>query len=180
VNALADPQVGEYLNRNFVSAFQKVATFRIVGGVQKQGGNVASYFCTPEGRVLHAIAGPVDANTFLREARWANDTYQLALLGEPSVEKVQRFMRKAHLERLERTHGVPLPAHRLPSPSAVNANILDQVLAQNRQLGLNNQGKVHLLLAVGAMPRLEHVYGPLFERVLNEKISTNPVAVAGR
>ncbi len=30
------------------------------------------------------------------------------------------------------------------------------------------------------MPRLEHVYGPLFERVLNEKISTNPVAVAGR
>ena len=53
--------MGDYLNRHFVSAFQKVATFQIVNGAQKQGGNVASYFCTPEGRVLHAIAGPVDA-----------------------------------------------------------------------------------------------------------------------
>lgn len=180
MGALADPQVGAYLNQHFVAAVQKVATFKIVGGVEKQGGNVASYFCTPQGRVLHAIAGPVDAATFLREARWANDTYQLALLGDASAEKVQRFLRKAHLDRLQLEHGVPLPAHRLPAPSAINAKLLDQLLAQNRQLNLNNQGKVHLLLAVGAMPRLEHVYAPLFERVLNEKISTNPVAVAGR
>jgi hypothetical protein len=159
-----------------VSAFQKVATFRIVGGVQKQGGNVASYFCTPEGRVLHAIAGPVDANRFLREARWANDTYQHAQIANPSPEQLQRFMRNAHLERLEREHGVPLPAHRLPPASAVNAKVLDQLLAQNHRLGLSNEGNVHLLLAVGAMPRLDHVYAPLFERVLLEKISTVPVA----
>jgi hypothetical protein len=46
-----------------------VGTFRIVNG-QKQGGNVASYFCTPDGRVLHLIAGPVDGDTLIREARW--------------------------------------------------------------------------------------------------------------
>ena len=51
MNALANPQVGKYLNEYFVSSFQKVGTFRIVGG-QKQGGNVASYFCAPDGRVL--------------------------------------------------------------------------------------------------------------------------------
>ena len=79
---LAHPQVGEYLNRHFVSAFQKVATFQINGG-QKQGGNVASYFCTPDGLVLHAVAGPVDAGTFLREAHWAQDTYEAALLEAP-------------------------------------------------------------------------------------------------
>ena len=79
MSALAHPQVGQYLNRHFVSAFQKVATFQINGN-QKQGGNVAGYFCTPEGLVLHAVAGPVDAGTFLREARWANETYNLALL----------------------------------------------------------------------------------------------------
>ena len=130
--------------------------------------------------MLHAIAGPVDAETFLREAHWANDTYLMALIGNPSAEQVQRFMRKAHIERLERDHGVPLPAHRLPSPAAINAKTLDVLLAQNHKLALNNEGKVHLMLAVGAMPRLEHVYAPLFERVLNEKISTNPVAVGGR
>ena len=36
MNALANPEVGKYLNENFVSSFQKVATFRIVGG-QKAG-----------------------------------------------------------------------------------------------------------------------------------------------
>ena len=44
MNALADPAAGKYLNEYFVSSFQKVATFRIADG-QKQGGNVASYFC---------------------------------------------------------------------------------------------------------------------------------------
>ena len=69
MNALANPELGKYLNENFVSSFQKVATFRIINGVQKQGGNVASYFCAPDGRVLHVIAGPVDAGTMLREAK---------------------------------------------------------------------------------------------------------------
>ena len=79
MNALAHPLVGQYLNRHFVAAFQKVATFQI-NGRAKQGGNVACYFCTPDGRVLHAVAGPTSADTFLREARWANETYQLAQL----------------------------------------------------------------------------------------------------
>ena len=73
MNALANPEVGKYLNESFVCSFQKVATFRIVNG-QKQGGNVASYFCAPDGRVLHVVAGPVDAPTLLREARWVVET----------------------------------------------------------------------------------------------------------
>ena len=73
MNALASPEVGKYLNEYFVSSFQKVATFRIVGA-QKQGGNVASYFCAPDGRVLHVVAGPVDAQSLLAEARWVVDT----------------------------------------------------------------------------------------------------------
>ena len=43
-------------------------------GKAKQGGNVATYFCAPDGRVLHAIAGPVDAGTMLREAKWVVET----------------------------------------------------------------------------------------------------------
>ena len=69
MNALNNKEVGKYINEYFVSSFQKVATFKIVGN-QKQGGNVAAYFCAPDGRVLHIVAGPVDAATMLNEAKW--------------------------------------------------------------------------------------------------------------
>jgi hypothetical protein len=175
VSALSRPQVGQYLNRHFVASFQKVGTFQI-NGVEKQGGNVASYFCTPKGRVLHAVAGPVNAALFAREAQWANETYQLAMLGGPTPDELRTFFRKAHLERLQREHGVHLAENRLPAFDAVNRHLLDDVLLQNHRVHLSNEGKMHLLLAVGALPRLEQVYQVVFERVLNEKVSTNPVA----
>ena len=78
MNALTNPELGKYLDEHFVSAFQKVGTFRIVGR-QKQGGNVASYFCAQDGRVLHVVAGPVNAQTLLREARWVVDTVKKSL-----------------------------------------------------------------------------------------------------
>ncbi len=177
MNALTDAAVGRYLNRHFVSAFQKVATFQVNGQI-KQGGNVAAYFCTPDGRVLHAVAGPVDAATFLREARWANETYQLAQLDNPNLEKLRTFFRQAHRERL-RANGVVLPQE-LPPPDAVSRRLLDQLFVQNANLGLTNEAKVHLLLTVDPLPRLSQVYAVVFRGILNEKISTEPVKVAGR
>jgi hypothetical protein len=107
VNALADERVGKYLNEYFVSSFQKVATFRIVGNGQKQGGNVASYFCAPDGRVLHVIAGPVDAGTMLREAQWVVETTKKAIAeskGDGALFKAA--FRKAHADRLRQEHGL--------------------------------------------------------------------------
>lgn len=162
-----------------MSAFQKVATFQINGG-QKQGGNVASYFCTPEGLVLHAVAGPVDADTFLREARWAHDTYEAAQLQALTPGQLQAFFRKGHLERLQREHGVWLPEQRLPRPGAPTRGPLDHFCAHHASLPLNNQGKVHLLLALCPVPPLGQVYPIVFERILGEKISISPVASDGR
>jgi hypothetical protein len=179
VSALANPAVGRYLNRHFVSAFQKVATFQVNRGA-KQGGNVAGYFCTPERRVLHAVAGPVDADTFLREARWANETFQLAQLDVAAPGQLPTFFRKAHRDRLLQEMNVALAESRLPRPGAVTAQELDRLLIQNQHLGLGNQGKVHLVLAVGPTPRLEQLYRVVFERILGEKVSSNPVEVAGR
>jgi hypothetical protein len=176
VGALADPQVGMYVNRHFVSAFQKVATFRVNGG-QKQGGNVASYFCTPEGLVVHAVAGPVDADVFLREARWANETYELARLEAPAPEQMQAFFRKAHLDRLRRDHGVGLLPHRLPSAGTLTGKDLDGYLVHNVRHVPDNPSKVHLLLALSPMPPLGQVYQIVFERILNERVSTSPVAL---
>jgi hypothetical protein len=171
--------VGQYLNRHFVSAYQKVATFQIIGGL-KLGGNVAGYFCTPDGRVLHALAGPVQGAVFLKEARWANETYQLAQLEKRTGAELQLFFRKAHLDRLQAEYNVQVPEARLARPEAVTAGMLNELMLLNARAPLDNQGKVHLLLAAGAAPRLGQVYRAVFERILNEEISTRPVDVVGR
>jgi hypothetical protein len=106
VNALANPEVGKYVNEYFCSAFQKVATFKIVGKA-KQGGNVATYFCSPDGRVLHCVAGPVDAGTMLREAKWVVDTAKKAIEdSKGDGGKFKAAMRKAHADKLRAETGV--------------------------------------------------------------------------
>jgi len=106
VGALAKKVVGDYLNEYFCSAFQKVGTFRIVNG-QKQGGNVACYFCAPDGRVLHAIAGPVDAPTMLKEARWVVEHTEKAMtLSKGDGAKFKALFRQWHADRLRQEHGL--------------------------------------------------------------------------
>jgi len=106
VNALANSEVGKYLNEYFVASFQKVGTFKIVGA-QKQGGNVASYFCAPDGRVLHVIAGPVDAATLLKEAKWVVETTKQAMAeAKDDGAKFKAIFRMAHAQRLKAEHGL--------------------------------------------------------------------------
>jgi hypothetical protein len=96
VGALADAAVGDYVNEHFFSSYQKIGTFQIVNG-QKQGGNVATYFCLSDGTVLGAIAGPVDARTFLREARWVVETRKAAVAEmHGDYARYAAFIRKAH------------------------------------------------------------------------------------
>jgi hypothetical protein len=106
VNALASPEVGKFVNENFCSSFQKVATFKIVGGA-KQGGNVATYFCAPDGRVLHVVAGPVDAPTFLKEAKWVVDTTRAAMKeSKGDGGKFKAYFRTAHATKLRDETGL--------------------------------------------------------------------------
>jgi hypothetical protein len=106
VNALANPEVGKYVNEYFSASFQKVATFRIVGK-QKQGGNVATYFCAPDGRVLHAIAGPVNSQQFLREAQWVVETTKRAMKeAKDDGASFKAIFRKAHAEKVRAEHGL--------------------------------------------------------------------------
>ena len=172
MNALSQEKVGAYLNAHCVAAVQKVATFTIAQGKQKQGGNVAAYFCTPDRQVLHAIAGPVDDAVFLREARWAIDVWEAAQLENlATVAERKVFFRQAHADRLLREHQLRFQPGSQPMSLA-------QILERNARLNL--QGKVHLLLATVPLAPIESIYRPVFERILNEKISTNPVNVAGK
>jgi hypothetical protein len=122
VNALADPKVGEYIEKYFVSSFQKVGTFRIVGK-QKQGGNVAVYFCAQDGRVLHAIAGPVNAAQMMREAKWVVETVEKALdESKGNGGKFKIIMRTAHTEKLRREHGLAVEPITFDPPDKQDPN----------------------------------------------------------
>ena len=191
MNALADASVGEYVNDHYVASFLKVGTFTIANGA-KQGGNVATYFCLPDGSVLHAIAGPVNAAQFLREARWVVETRKLAIFeaqGNPT--RYKDFFRKAHTERLNQEYGA---GFRVARGGAVNVNIAgagdlfpdggDQMAMVRLQAALqqqgngrvvDNQAKVHQLMANYPLVKIEQVYRYVFERILGERVSTVPV-----
>ena len=166
--------MGKYLNEYFVASFQKVGTFQIVGN-QKQGGNVASYFCTPQGRLLHAVVGPVDAPTLLREARWVEETWKLAWLeAKDNLVRQQAVFRKAHLERLRHEHGMA-PVPRTLLSRGVSASDVSLLLDRFTS---SAQGRIHWLLASFPLVPLETAYKPIFEKVVGEQVSTSPIAGA--
>jgi hypothetical protein len=120
VSALNNREVGKFVNEHFVSSFQKVATFRIVNG-NKQGGNVAAYFCAPDGRVLHCVAGPVDAQAFLHELQWTVDTTKACIKdSKGSGAKFKELFRKAHAEKLRQEFGIAVNPVTYDPPEAMD------------------------------------------------------------
>jgi hypothetical protein len=168
-NALNDADVGEYVADHFVSASQKVGTFRVVNG-QKQGGNVASYFCRPDGTVIHAIPGKVDAQLFLAEARFAVELDKLAHLnGEKSTLKQKLTVADGHTKRLKTE--TALTKH--------GWNQVELMPTVDRQLlayaHLGQQQQVSAILMQSPLPKLELLYPVVWEKILNERLNVAPV-----
>jgi hypothetical protein len=191
VNALADEKVGKFISKYFVASFQRVGTFKIEGK-QKRGGNVAAYFCAPDGRVLNAIAGPVDAKTLLEEAEWTVMKTQEAIAkSKGNAGKFKALLRGFHAERLQEKYG----ARVTPVLTDQAMQDLETALAyrdgEGRKLApilplppieneggvgqLPNGAKVHRLLAAHGGAKIENLYGAVFQGILNEKVTTKPV-----
>jgi hypothetical protein len=140
--------VGELFAKQFVAAHQQVGDFKVVevdGELIKNGGNVASYFCTPEGRVLHAITDPVPAETLLAEAQWALD--------------LARDL-KEHPPQRQRTAAALAHYHEL-----VGAAGLQTAIQKPRGWRpTSRQDRIHELLAHRPLPLLEEIYEHVFER----------------
>jgi len=155
-----------------VAAHQQVGDFtatNVNGTIVKQGGNVASYFCTPGGRVIHSVIGPVKADELLKEASWALAAWDKAkeIRG---LELQQRQMSLAHQGELPSSvspNARSLPAGSLNYP----ANSAWSVVA--RLVGTQPQ-KVHQLLAEKPLAPLENIYVDVFERILGERVSDTP------
>jgi hypothetical protein len=193
VNALADRKVGELVNKHFIASFQRVGSFKI-DGKQKQGGNVATYFCASDGRVLNAIAGPVDAKKMLEETEWTiQKTREAIKESKGNADRFKGLLRKYHAELLRDEYGIRV------TPIVKDKTIynLDEALAykdaDGRKLApiltlppIENKGEVrkltnvattHQLLAAHAGAKIEHIYGAIFQGILNEKVTTKPVEI---
>ncbi len=97
-----------------------MGSFEVVdehGKLQKNGGNVASYFCTPDGRVIDALTGPVGADELLAEAQWAVSAYESATAQR--TEDARVLLAQAH-------RAAPTPTGRTS-----NARAIHQLLASN-------------------------------------------------
>jgi hypothetical protein len=128
-----------------VAAYQQVGSFEVVdehGKLQRNGGNVASYFCTPDGRVIEAVTGPVGAGELLDEARWAVAAYDDAKTGQASETPAR--LARAHRQALPRDAGATRTS---------------------------NSRAIHQLLAARPLPLLNAVYQEIFERILGQRVN---------
>jgi hypothetical protein len=166
------------------------------GRLQKNGGNVASYFCTPEGRVIHAVGRPVQPEKLLQEARWALDTYERALQVSSDPQERVRFVEASHLAALNSDHTRfaslvqnelgrandeywssfrshrQQPRGRWQSASYRPPEILrvpPEVTARRRAANRLGGDQAHRILAAQPMAPLAQVYRPLFEKLTGER-----------
>ena len=104
----------------------------------------------------------------LREARWVIETHKLACLEGRHGNDLQQFFARAHADRLRQEHGIVVHPTR---PDRAPADVL------GRYRQLSPQARVHVLLATCANTHLRDLYRVVFEQILGEGISTNPVVM---
>jgi hypothetical protein len=172
---LTDPELGDYLSAHFVCAFQKISSFKIVNG-RKVGGNVASYFLTADGRVMHCVVGPVSAEFLLAEAQWAVETRSKALEQARGLNTaLATNFRKAHADRLKQEHDYDFDFRRSKENVSLAASMAVAFDKSGKATRLNRQGRTHVILAAHPLTPIDQIYGVIFERVLHQKISNLPV-----
>ena len=169
MNALADPRVADYLNENFICTYLKVGTFKIVNG-QKQGGNVASYFCLYDGGVVHAVPGQVGADKLLSESRFAYEIRKSAVTfstdltsGNLDMKKYREKMARAHAERYH------------ADGQAWSGNRKAMAVPMQFPQHASQQAQAHWMLASNTLPKWDKIYGFVWTRILREKLSDEPV-----
>ncbi len=158
--------------KNFVAAHQQVGAFvatKVNGAIVKQGGNVASYFCTPEGRVIHAVIGPVGADELLKEANWALAAWKEAKSSD-ELDDQQTEISLAHRRELP---GLPETNERGPNHGR-NKVVVPTAWGNVARLVGTQPQKVHQLLTEKPLAPLAEVYVEVFERILGERVSSAP------
>ncbi len=130
--------MGNLFSEHFVAAHQQIGDFvaiKVGNTIQKNGGNVASHFLTPEGRLIHSVTGPVSAQELLEEANWALEMYEEAKL-LPRIRQPM-FFSDAHrqasmssVRRQDRQVHELLAMQPLPQLESVYQTIFEKILGE--------------------------------------------------
>lgn len=108
--------MGKYVNELCVATFDQKGSFSVVernGKLQKDGGNVVTYFCTPRKQVIHFIVGPVKPEELHRAAMFASEAYYSAV--KPPAQRAGSPEAANH-SPLELSADAMAQAHRAASP----------------------------------------------------------------
>jgi hypothetical protein len=157
---------------HFVSAYKKVGTFT-KNGANKNGGNVATYFCLPDETVVHVIPGPVNADVFLREARWAVDVYESAVMEHrDDIEGQKDYLKRAHAVRFLKDHrGItPTPRKGVDLDARIKS-----LMPKSMPQGVGTIVQAHWLLWSNPAPRLATIYRTVWTNILDEEVTDLPV-----
>ena len=155
-----------------------------------------SYFCTPKGKVIHAVGGPVSPNRLLREAKWAVESYDqavrtagtsqtgqakmiegahLAALGT-SPEHFYNAMRseypasngRAQYQMVKMVKNSQWAAKYRSPKSRVENPVVEARRSAARSFGSD---QVHQILAAQPLAHINQVYKEMFEDVVNEEVA---------
>ena len=189
--ALAKPEVGDFLTKNFVSVYDKVGTFQVNVGPDgktpnRNGGNVAAFFCTPSGLVIHVAAGPRTAEAFLAEAKWAVAVYS-QIKSDRSLGSVRaRADQNPRVAAaLRQAHGQALELLTKPNPSAPGIELVRHQASSDTKLqgleaaGLKQRAEVHRLLKTNAFEPLASVGPEVYTNNMGEKVTPQEVQLSG-
>lgn len=139
-----------------------------VGVNIKVGGNVATYFCTPEGLVIHAIAGVVSKETFLKEAKWAVRIHSEAKEQvEGNLDKMKEIIATKHKEKITPKQ------YKTKKSCSDSTEYIRAVVTLN--VANSKIHRIHRLLADKPLPTLASIYKHVFEKILGEKVSDQDV-----
>ena len=185
---------GEY----YVATFRKVGNFRVAlyqngsgrgkpSHLRKQGGNVVTYFCTPDGEVLHLLVGPTPPERIAEAARWAVDAHaRVRREGGSEFARRAAVLSRLHREAARKRVGGEAPdvlfaaeaevvdeerfaaAHRL----LYAEEVLRVVRSVDEQASSTVQSWTpHLLLAQLPYVELELLQEPVFELLAGQQFA---------
>lgn len=122
--------------------------------MRKQGGNLVSYFCTPDGRILNFVVGAVAPDAVLQAADWALEQHRAAGGADHAADFVSAHG-NAHLAALSPEFREAFAGFRanvdLPSPPPIDKLV---------KLAVEGQAKA-------MAPRFAHLSDPRFESIRN-------------
>lgn len=124
---------------------------KVNGQVQKNGGNVVSYFLTPQGNVINAVVGPVKADKLLAEAEWAVTNWRLARERSNKNAYAQaQFIAEAHAAVSgDRTHQLLAENALVPLPM-IQQQVFEKLAGQKA-----SKDRGHMELAAAGFQRAQ-------------------------